>query len=238
MAKLGYKVLFFTTEMSSQAIARRIDAVWCNLNYTRFTKGRLNAQEYSRYEKYLQDIEGNTDFNLIIEQVHIGVSEISAKIDQHKPDMVFVDGAYLLEDETDGEDDWRSQVRIFRGLKRIARAKKVPIFASTQSKTEKANLSSIAFASHIRADADVIMGMQFDEEMRQDKEMALALLKLREGETNSRILFNWKFSEPDGMNYSTIYAEGSDGKRASNDMQSKDEVESSRDVNESIMVID
>ena len=238
MAKLGYRVLFFTTEMSSDAITRRIDAVWCNLNYTRFTKGRLKPDELKRFEDYLDMLEGNEDFNLIVEQVNIGVSEISAKIDQHKPDMVFVDGAYLLEDESEGEDDWRAQVRIFRGLKRIARAKKVPIFASTQSKSEKANLSSIAFASHIRADADVIMGMQFDEEMKADREMALAFLKLREAETNSRILFNWKFSEPNGMDFSTIYAEGENGRRADADLESDEEQEVERDVKEAVMVID
>ena len=237
MAKAGYKVLFFTTEMSSDAIMKRVDAVWCNLNYTRFNRGQLRPEELSRYEEYLEEAEGNEDFNLVIEQVHMGVTEISAKIDQHNPDMVFVDGAYLLEDEAEGEDDWRAQVRIFRGLKKIARAKKVPVFASTQSKTEKANLSSIAFASHIKADADIILGLQQDEEMREDREIAVVPLKLREGEINSRIMMNWKFSEPNGMNYSTIYAEGADGRRLDNDIKSPDEVVE-RDVNEAVMVID
>lgn len=237
MAKMGYRVLFFTTEMSSNAIMKRIDAVWCNLNYTRFNRGQLNAQEFTRFEQYLADLEGDEETNLIVEQINVGVSEISAKIDQHQPDMVFVDGAYLLEDESEGEDDWRAQVRIFRGLKRIARAKKVPVFASTQSKSEKANLSSIAFASHIKADADIILGLQQDEEMRQDREIAVVPLKLREGEINSRILMNWKFSEPDGMNYSTLYAEGADGRRADADMTTEGE-RTERDVNEAIMVVD
>lgn len=237
MAKMGYKVLFFTTEMSSDAIMKRIDAVWCNLNYTRFNRGQLTPQELTRFEQYLENLEGDEESNLIVEQVNIGVSEISAKIDQHQPDMVFVDGAYLLEDEAEGEDDWRAQVRIFRGLKRIARAKKIPLFASTQSKSEKANLSSIAFASHIKADADIILGLQQDEEMRQDKEIAVVPLKLREGEINSRILMNWKFSEPDGMNYSTLYAEGADGRRADNDIHNEGE-KTERNVNEAIMVVD
>lgn len=237
MARAGYRVLFFTTEMSSSAITRRIDAVWCNLNYYRFTRGRLTPQELMRYENYLQEMEGNDKFNLIVEQVNMGVTEISSKIDQHKPDMVFVDGAYLLEDEAEGEDDWRAQVRIFRGLKRIARAKKIPVFASTQSKTEKANLSSIAFASHIKADADVILGLSQDEEMRHDKEVGVIPLKVREGEANSRILMNWKFSEPNGMDYSTIYAEGADGKRADFDTPDED-IESQRDVTTGVMVLE
>lgn len=234
MAKNGYKVLFFTTEMSSKAITRRIDAVWCKLNYTRFTKGKLMPDEFARFEKYLDEIEGDENSNLIVEQVNIGVSEISSKIDMHKPDMVFVDGAYLLEDETDGEDDWRAQVRIFRGLKRIARAKKVPIFASTQSKSEKANLSTIAFASHIRADADVILGLEQDEEMREDKEIAIKPLKTREAESNGRVLLNWDFNK---MDYSTIYMEDDEGRRSENDYKNKGE-KVKRDVTESVMIID
>lgn len=237
MAKLGYKVLFFTTEMSSEAISDRIDAIYCNLNYTRFKRGKLTPQEYKTYEDYLKNIKDNEDFNIVIEQVYIGVNEISAKIDQHKPDMVFVDGAYLLTADS-SEEDWRALVSIFRGLKRVARLKKVPVFASTQSTSEVINLSNIAFAKHIRADADIMLGIEIDEEMRADREMALKLLKMREGENNSKILFNWKFSEPDGMDYSTIYAEKVDGSRYESDMKNKGEkVVEKRDIDSPIMVI-
>lgn len=204
MAKQGYKVLLFTTEMSTEMIIRRIDAIWCNLSYSRFRDGKLTKDEYDRYEKYLEKIEGNVDENIIIEQATGGVANISAKIDQHRPEMVMIDGAYLLQDDDQGDDDWRALVRVFRGLHSLCLTKNIPILASTQSNEQKASLGAISFAKHIRADCDVIMALEQDDEMKADKEIAIKFLKIREGEIPGRILMEWDF---DKMKYGTIYME-------------------------------
>ncbi|MGV7535313.1 hypothetical protein PJM52_29200, partial [Mycobacterium kansasii] len=69
LAKLGYKVLFFTVEMSPQLVMRRFDAIWCSLNYSKFKLGQLEPTQQKRYFKYLEEQEesGNDDF--IVEQV-------------------------------------------------------------------------------------------------------------------------------------------------------------------------
>lgn len=216
MAKQGYKVLFFTTEMSTNMIIRRIDAIWCKLSYTRFRDGKLTEAEFARLEKYYATIEGDVDSNIIIEQATGGVANVGAKIDQHKPEMVMIDGAYLLEDDEGGEDDWKALVRVFRGLHRLCLTKKLPILASTQSNEEKASLGAISFAKHIRADCDVIMALEQDEEMRADKEMGIKFLKIREGEIPGKILMEWDFNE---MKYKTIYMESNESPdRSSKDM--------------------
>lgn len=237
MAKQGYRVLLFTTEMSSKMMIRRIDAIWCKLNYTRFRDGRLTRDELKKYEKYLNTIEGDTDSNIIVEQATGGISQVGAKIDQHNPDIVFVDGAYLLEDEEKGEDDWKALVRIFRGLKRLARSKKVPVYASTQSNEQKASLGAISFAKHIRADCDVIMALEQDDEMKEDKEMGVKFLKIREGEIPGRVLMQWDFNE---MQYGTIYIEGDNGNRSNKDMKNEDEEEqddNSTDVMSGVQIL-
>lgn len=207
MAKNGYKVLLFTTEMSTDMIIRRIDAIWCKLSYTRFRDGKLNRDEFARLEKYYETIEGSVDENIIIEQATGGVANVGAKIDQHKPEMVMIDGAYLLEDDEGGDDDWKALVRVFRGLHRLCLTKNIPILASTQSNEEKASLGAISFAKHIRADCDVIMALETDDEMRADKEMAIKFLKIREGEIPGRILMEWDFNN---MKYGTIYMENNE----------------------------
>lgn len=220
MAQQGYRVLLFTTEMSTEMIIRRIDAIWCKLSYTRFKDGKLTPQELSRYEKYLDKMEGNVDENIIIEQVVGGVSNVGAKIDQHQPEMVMIDGAYLLtDDESDGDDDWRALVRVFRGLHRMCLTKNLPILASTQSNEQKASLGAISFAKHIRADCDVIMALEQDDEMKADKEIAIKFLKIREGEIPGRIMMEWDFNE---MKYDTIYMESNDSAdRSPHDMDSE-----------------
>ena len=221
-AKQGYRVLLFTTEMSTKMMIRRIDALWCGISYTRFRNGQLTTEELRRYEKYLEEVEGNDEYSLIVEQAVGGVSHIGAKIDQHKPDIVFIDGAYLLEDEEKGEDDWRAVVRVFRGLHRLALNKNIPIIASTQSKDRKVTLETISFAKAISNDCDVVLAIEQDEQMKADKEIKVKFLKIREGAIPGNIVMEWDF---DKMRYNTLYIEGFNGNRIDDDFKNNDENE-------------
>lgn len=201
-AKAGYRVLFFTTEMSTKMVMRRIDAVWCGLNYTDFRKGQLKPEQEKKYFQYLKDMEGS-DTNLIVEQATGGVSQISAKIDQYKPDIVFIDGAYLLEDEEGEEDNWMGAVRVWRALHRLCLLKDIPIVATTQSKDETgATLKSLSFAKAIANECDVVVVLEQDAQMRNDREMRMKPLKIREGDLLNSVFLNWDFNT---MKYGSIF---------------------------------
>lgn len=205
MAKQGYKVLFFTTEMSTKMVFRRIDAVWNKFNYSKFKKGQLDRKDELKYQEYLDKMENTNDEDimLIVEQATGGLSQISAKIDQYKPDIVFIDGAYLLEDEEGGEDNWSGVVRIWRGLHRLCLAKGVPIVTTTQSKVESgANIGSLSFAKALSNEVDVLAVLEQEEQDILDREADLRFLKLREGDSLSSIRLNWDFDE---MNYQPIF---------------------------------
>lgn len=206
-AKNGYRVLFFTTEMSTKMVFRRIDAVWNSLNYTRFRKGQLLPDEEKRYFQYLEEMENTPDEEvmLVVEQATGGVSQISAKIDQYNPDIVYVDGAYLLEDEEGEEDNWAGMVRIWRGLHRLCLVKDIPIVVTTQSKDEQgASLKSMSFAKAIANESDVVAVLEQDEQMKNDKEIMLKPLKIREGDNMRIVMMNWDFDE---MKFNSIYSE-------------------------------
>jgi replicative DNA helicase len=206
-AKAGYRVLFFTTEMSKEMVMRRIDAVWNGLNYSRFKKGQLLPEEQKKFFKYLDEMEETPDEDvmLIVEQATGGISQISAKIDQHKPDIIYVDGAYLLEDEEGDEDNWMGTVRIWRGLHRLCLLKKKPIVVTTQSKDESgATIKSLSFAKALSNECDVLGVLEQDEQQKNDREANLRFLKLREGDTLSSVHMNWDF---DKMKYNSIYKE-------------------------------
>jgi hypothetical protein len=142
---------------------------------------------------------------LIVEQATGGISQISAKIDQHKPDIVYVDGAYLLEDEEGDEDNWMGTVRIWRGLHRLCLLKKKPIVVTTQSKDESgATIKSLSFAKALSNECDVLGVLEQDEQQKNDREANLRFLKLREGDTLSSVHMNWDF---DKMKYNSIYKE-------------------------------
>lgn len=205
----GVRVLVGTTEMSVDMMVQRVDAVWNGLGYTRFLNGTLTPTELKRYEDYADRVEGDEFSTLIVEQLTAGVSQLAAKIEQHQPDIVFVDGAYLLEDDFSGgkEDDWKSTVRIFRDLHKLALAKKLPIKATTQSKERKISLDTLSFARALANECDVVTAIERDDQMEKDRESLYKFLKIREGASSGAILRNWDFHE---MDYGTIYSEGAD----------------------------
>lgn len=205
----GVRVLIGTTEMSVDMMIQRVDAVWNGLGYTRFLNGTLNPAEEQRFLDYVDRVEDDEFSTLIVEQLTGGVSQLAAKIEQHQPDIVFVDGAYLLEDDFSNgkEDDWKSTVRIFRDLHKLALAKKIPVKATTQSKERKISLDTLSFARALANECDVVTAIEQDDQMAKDKESLYKFLKIREGASSGSILRNWDFHE---MDYGVIYTEGGD----------------------------
>lgn len=209
----GYRVLFFTTEMSEEQIEDRMEAVLIGMlygefNYGKFKSGSLSDTQEDIYMSFLERKEKLEP--LIVESATgVGVSTVSAKITEYKPDVIFVDSAYLMEDDRSSTDqDWLRVAHITRDLKQIAKNMKLPIFInsqadSTTSKKTGPELDNIGFSSAIGQDSDVVMALFRDEEMIEDKEIKAKILKQREG-VMGNVLLNWDFNT---MNFKAIYSE-------------------------------
>ena len=215
----GYRVLFLTTEMAEEQIEDRLEAMLIpmmmgeDFNYGRFKSGTLNPQEEKLYFDFL-DMKSSLE-PLIVETA-TGVSNVSAKIEQYQPDVVFIDGAYLMEDDQGAKEDWLRVAHITRDLKSLAKLKKIPICInsqadSTTSKKTGPELENIGFSKAIGHDSDVVLGLLRDEEMIEDKEMKVKVLKQREG-TLGNVVLNWDFTT---MNFSTLYSENAEGDKES-----------------------
>ena len=207
LAKLGYRVLFMTTEMSTVNLFRRIDAIWNGFDYSLFKKGQLNRKDEKKYQEYLEEMETKSDDEvmLVVEQATGGVMQITAKVEQYKPDILLVDGAYLLEDDAGGEDNWMGVIRIWRAFHKLCLAKDIPVVLTTQSKDETgAKIGSLSFAKALSNECDVLAVLEQDEQQRNDREADIRFLKLREGDTLSKVHINWNFNT---MEYNSIYKE-------------------------------
>ena len=88
-----------------------------------------------------------------------GVMSIASKIDQYKPDIVMIDGMYLLNDDQKGDSRWERITNVSRDLKKLAQQKRVPIIATTQfnratdeTRVERVTLSNIGFSDSLGQD--------------------------------------------------------------------------------------
>lgn len=206
------RVLHFITEMSESSMRDRYEAMlfsmcYGEMNYANFKSGKLPLKVEKQYFEFLEnDLPSLEPLELI---TVTGVMSVSAGIEKYKPDLVLIDGAYLMEDDQGAESDWLRVAHITRDLKKLAKRAKVPIFINNQadkntSKKTGPELGDISYTQAIGQDSDIVLALFRDQAMIADKEMMLKVLKSREGE-RGKCTLNWDF---DTMNFSEIFSEG------------------------------
>lgn len=215
------KVCCFITEMSTELMQDRFEAMlfgmmYGNFNYNNFKSGSLDTETENQYFEFLEDDLPKLE-PLIIETA-TGISSVVSVIEREKPDLVLVDGAYLMEDEQGAKDDWLRVTHITRDLKKTAKNWHIPIVINTQadkntSKKTGPELGSIMYTQSIGQDSDNVLALFRDEVMLNDKEMGIKVLKQREG-VLGKVIINWNF---DKMDFKSIYSEGSDDNSNEND---------------------
>jgi replicative DNA helicase len=198
----GLKVLYFTKEMPSKQVARRFDALEYNLPYQELRSGKLNSFREADWRTKVQEGLPVGQMVIVGEETG-GVSQVAAKIERHKPDIIFIDGMYLMDDDQRARDNWLKISNISRDMKRLAKRVMIPIIATVQfnrsADNSKGDASNIAYGD-IAKDADIILGLFQDEDQRLDKRMTLRVLKQREG-SRPEIELDW---DMDNMKFAEV----------------------------------
>ncbi len=217
----GYKVVIFVREMSTEIMQDRCEAMLFGMlcgsfDYNKFKSGTLDKDQETAYFDFLDNILPALE-PMRIEDVS-GVSSVMSVIEQEKPDVIYIDGAYLMEDEQGAKDDWLRVTHITRDLKQIAKNSKIPVFINTQADqntTSKAGpgLGDIKYAQSIGQDSDNIMALYRDDVMLNDDEMGIRMLKQREGLLGKAVI-NWDFKN---MDFKSIYSEAENGNSLDDD---------------------
>jgi hypothetical protein len=115
-----------------------------------------------------------------------GVNAIKAKVERYKPHALYIDGAYLLEDDRYAKSRHERLDNIAWDLKKgIARKYGIPVIFSHQFNQEgkelEGNENTLAYGD-MQKWSDGMLGMYQTDDLRLNKEMLVRLLKQREGE--------------------------------------------------------
>lgn len=194
LIKSGYKVLLLTKEMSPNQLMKRMDAIMAQVSYSRFKKGTLTPAEEEQYRIYLEQYAPRYVDRLSIEMVLNGVNECVAKVDAYQPDVVLVDGGYLMAEGADPED-WKAVLSVWKAFKVMALSRKIPVIITSQL-TDK---GSVAYATSLKQYCDGIWCMKQDDVQKASREISIETLKIRDGEHITPFSMSWDFTEPNGF---------------------------------------
>jgi replicative DNA helicase len=175
----GKKVLFITFEMSLKEQLARYDGFTCQMDSNKLLRNTLSESDMRQLKDLMRDRRDMKEFIISADITATTTpSGLSGKIDEHRPDIVFVDGIYLMENEA-GHQPGTAQAytSLSRSMKRLAQRAKVPIVGTMQAlsgkmdKTGRVTLHSLGWSSSWSQDADLVFGVERDP--------AVDLIKLR-----------------------------------------------------------
>lgn len=196
--KAGAVPLFQSFEMSNSEQQKRYDIMRAQISYQRLITGTLTPEEEARYRNSLSDMsEDEHNFWLVDAVNGATVSAIASKVQTLQPDIIFIDGVYLMIDEQSGESNTPLAItNITRSLKRLAQKFNKPVFITTQSLTwkmrkGKVTSDSIGYSSSFFQDADVLFGLEREDENIDDTRIFKVMNARNSGPVETSLLFTF-----------------------------------------------
>lgn len=198
------KPALISYEMSIDEQTCRYDALCANVDYNNILSGHLSKAELARIRRVM--VERKNMHPLYISEdttSHTTLSALAGKIQELQPDVLFVDGMYLMDDE-EGEAKGSPQAltNISRGMKRIAQRFDIPVVGTTQvlgwklgdKKSRKVTGDSLGYTSAFLQDTDLLLGVERNPDI--DNQSIIRVVEARTApRAEVHIQWNWSTME-------------------------------------------
>lgn len=170
-------VLIYTKEMTADNIFMRVGACIAGLPYQELRTGRLSREDRKKLgllQQVVADMQATQRMICLNGKDSSGndtIEWLEAKAKKYKPDAIFIDGLYLMNDSRGSKnqkDNFRVQ-NISRAARQMVLSLGVPLVATLQatraaSAHKSANLDEIAFSDAIGQDVTCAIRVINDEE--------------------------------------------------------------------------
>lgn len=159
--------LFVGFEMSNVEQTDRLVSLLSGVSLTRVMRGTLSAKEFNAVSRAMRLVEEMRPFLFSTDiSSATTVSGVQAKVLEYQPDVVFVDGAYLMQSEQKGvlPGSPQAMTDISRSLKRLAQSQRLPVVVTTQASLPRSkgglNISAAMYTQAWGQDCDVMLGVE------------------------------------------------------------------------------
>jgi len=192
----GLVPMFQSFEMNNHEQSQRHNSMRAHISNARLRRGKLTRDEEQRFADLLDYLETAHPFHLVDAVNGLTIDSLVAKAEQLKPDILFVDGVYLMMDQVTGEANTpQALTNITRGLKRVAQRLNIPVVITTQTllwkmRGGKVSADSIGYSSSFFQDSDVILGL---EPVENEEEVRLLKVVQARNCPPSETSITWKW---------------------------------------------
>lgn len=185
--KQNFRTLLITMEMSAEAFEARLDAIYYQLPF-RDRKGELDVfTEQKWLERMKETKEG--EIYILDDGSVASVQNIYEKVLRYEPDVVVVDGGYLLSSDVRGSN-WEKTADVVKLIQHYCKKTKIPWVVTTQQNApDKKMMTSQDRAGKVRygkewwlAANNMVEISQSDEQRDILRQITLRILKWREAD--------------------------------------------------------
>lgn len=203
------RVLIATTEMDQLRMSLRVLALHLHIPPDFLRKGQLGASREA-VVKIIEDLENQTGMWMVGGgNYRLGFDAIEAAAEEVEPELILLDGAYLLDmpavkgkpGKRDGRFDKAAET--FEECKQFNLRMKTPVVATTQfnrsarrNSLASAEVENIALSDTAGWAADYIFGLLQTDDMKEELEMIVKPLKTREGGVKE-FMIRWDIDRAD-----------------------------------------
>ena len=187
----GHKTLLVSTEMPTSAIALRMDVLLGHsLNYKLSHSALRNGKQIDEgeYKRFLEEV--NFKNLLVCDHISgedsISLPSITNLVRKYSPDVLIIDGVYLISTSDKNKAAWEQSHSLFYGLKTMALSTNTTVIASTQATRDASNMynqptaGQVAFGDALIRASDVAISMCMVEDEPQLREIMFQ--KYRDGD--------------------------------------------------------
>lgn len=154
-------------EMSNEEQIDRLMSLYGQVSLTKVINGAYNEAERKRIIATIKALDSGPPFILSVDLASaMTVAGLQAKIMEARPDVLFIDGCYLMQSELPKVEPGSAQALtdIARGLKRLAQAQKIPIVVTTQATMTRSkgglSMYSAMYTQAFGQSADLMLGVE------------------------------------------------------------------------------
>jgi replicative DNA helicase len=181
----GYTVLAVTTEMTRKEIGRRTDAIHAGIPYQKLKDGELNFEEEKRLQDKMQEFVDNPGLKIVSNGFASSVVDIDMLISEYDPDIVFIDGIYLVEPSVNYNSMTEKLNKTSSELKLTALRQDIPFVSTHQLNRDGADgeitLQNLAYSDKLGWDASIVLAIDQDDDLENRNEYQGDLVKTRDG---------------------------------------------------------